>query len=162
VSGTRFAVAGSLWPDLFPSSPPLPVARLCSETSQVLQVCPTSTSVHHRRSSLDFPMRPKATAALANLGSPGSHARCLRTCSGSLTARDSGTPRDIGAPDGPSAFSYSVGVPEEETYAAEYPARTFPCQRFDAALRAAPHDSGPMWVAVPLSYDFCIHYTSPV
>ena len=29
-------------------------------------------------------------------------------------------------------------------------------------LRAAPHDSGPMWVAAPLSYDFCIHYTSPV
>jgi hypothetical protein len=29
-------------------------------------------------------------------------------------------------------------------------------------LRAAPHDSGPMWVANPLSYDFCIHYTSPV
>jgi hypothetical protein len=25
-------------------------------------------------------------------------------------------------------------------------------------LRMAPHDSGPMWVAVPLSYDFCIHY----
>jgi hypothetical protein len=29
-------------------------------------------------------------------------------------------------------------------------------------LRAAPHDSGPMWVATPLSYDFFIHYTSPV
>jgi hypothetical protein len=29
-------------------------------------------------------------------------------------------------------------------------------------LRAAPHDSGPMWVVDPLSYDFCIHYTSPV
>src|SRR6266478_4196056 len=29
---------------------------------------------------------------------------------------------------GPSAFSYSVGVPEEGSYAAEYPARTFPCQ----------------------------------
>jgi hypothetical protein len=29
-------------------------------------------------------------------------------------------------------------------------------------LRMAPHDSGPMWVAVPHSYDFCIHYTSPV
>jgi hypothetical protein len=27
---------------------------------------------------------------------------------------------------------------------------------------AAPHDSGPMWVADPLSHDFCIHYTSPV
>src|SRR5207244_12884409 len=35
----------------------------------------------------------------ADLGSPGSHARCLRTCTGSLTARDSGSPRDIGAPD---------------------------------------------------------------
>jgi hypothetical protein len=29
-------------------------------------------------------------------------------------------------------------------------------------MRAAPHDLGPMWVATPLSYDFCIHYTSPV
>jgi hypothetical protein len=29
-------------------------------------------------------------------------------------------------------------------------------------LQAAPHDSGPMWVADPLPYDFCIHYTSPV
>jgi hypothetical protein len=34
----------------------------------------------------------------------------------------------------PSAFSYNVGVPEEFSFAAEYPARTFPCQRFDAAL----------------------------
>src|SRR5881409_2075554 len=32
---------------------------------------------------------------------------------------------------GPSASPYSVGVPEEDPYAAEYPARTFPCQRFD-------------------------------
>ena len=24
--------------------------------------------------------------------------------------------------------------------------------------RAAPHDSGPMWVATPLSCDFFIHY----
>jgi hypothetical protein len=34
----------------------------------------------------------------------------------------------------PSASSYGVGVPEDDPYAAEYPARTFPCQRFDAAL----------------------------
>ena len=38
------------------------------------------------------------------LGSPGSRARCFRTCTGSLTARDSGTPRDIGAPDGAFRF----------------------------------------------------------
>jgi hypothetical protein len=35
---------------------------------------------------------------------------------------------------GPCAFSYSVGVAEEGFFAAVYPARTFPCQRFDAAL----------------------------
>ena len=29
-------------------------------------------------------------------------------------------------------------------------------------LRTAPHDSGPMWVAVPHSYDFCNRHTSPV
>jgi len=34
----------------------------------------------------------------------------------------------------PSASPYSVGIPEESSYAAEYPARPFPCQRFDAAL----------------------------
>ena len=29
-------------------------------------------------------------------------------------------------------------------------------------LMAAPHDSGPMWVARSHSYDSSIHYTSPV
>src|SRR6202163_2531372 len=38
------------------------------------------------------------------MGSPGSHARCFRACTGSLTARDSVAPRDIGAPDGAFRF----------------------------------------------------------
>ncbi len=29
---------------------------------------------------------------------------------------------------------FSVGIPENSCFAAEYPARTFPCQRFVAAL----------------------------
>src|ERR1700733_12553753 len=29
-------------------------------------------------------------------------------------------------------------------------------------LRAAPHDSGPVWIATPSPYDSFIHYTSPV
>jgi hypothetical protein len=33
----------------------------------------------------------------------------------------------------PSAFPYSVGVPEKRSFAAEYPARTFPCPRFGTA-----------------------------
>src|SRR6266446_5453137 len=65
VSGTRFAVAGSLWPDRFPPSPPLPVARRCSETSQVLLVCPTSQV----RSSSAYVLRlPDASQGNCSLG----------------------------------------------------------------------------------------------
>ncbi len=79
--------------------------RRCSETSQVQWVCPTSQV----RSSSAYVLRlsrrvPRLLRPWANLGSPGSLTRCLRTCSGSLTARDSGTPRDIGAPDGAFRF----------------------------------------------------------
>jgi len=62
----------------------------------------------------------------------------------------------------PSAFSYSVSVPEEIHFAAQYPARTYPCQRFDAALAGDSDDSGPSWVAIPSTYDSFIHNTSPV
>lgn len=34
----------------------------------------------------------------------------------------------------PSAFSYSVGIPEQLSFAAQYPARTSPCPRFVATL----------------------------
>jgi hypothetical protein len=34
----------------------------------------------------------------------------------------------------PSAFLYSVGALENEHFAAHYPARGFPCQRFAATL----------------------------
>jgi hypothetical protein len=34
----------------------------------------------------------------------------------------------------PSAFLYSVGAPDIQHFAAQYPARRFPCQRFDADL----------------------------
>jgi hypothetical protein len=50
----------------------------------------------------------------------------------------------------------------------EFPARLntrpapSPVHASTSPLRAAPHDSGPMWVATPLSYAFFIHYTSPV
>jgi hypothetical protein len=40
---------------------------------------------------------------------------------------------------GPSAFSYNVGVPEEDSYAAEYPDRTFP---FDTALASGSASLG--------------------
>jgi hypothetical protein len=120
-------------------------------------------SVRHRRSSLDFPTRPKATAALGEHGI-------------------SRFPREV------SAYVHRVSDRAGLWHASRYrrtkcclpllltasasrsdlltrlntrPARS-PVNASTLPLRAAPHDSGPMWVAVPLSYDFCIHYTSPV
>ena len=37
----------------------------------------------------------------------------------------------------PSAYLYSVGALEYKHFAAQYPARGFPCQRFAAALTSA-------------------------
>ena len=81
-------------------------------------------------------------AGQADAGSPGSRARCFRTCSGSLTARGPGASRAGDAPDVAFRLSYGVGTPEcrlpEAWYfAAQYPACTFPCQRFAAALTDA-------------------------
>jgi hypothetical protein len=46
----------------------------------------------------------------------------------------------------PSASPYSVGVPEDAYFAAEYPARSFPCQLFAAALASgSPYESEPVW-----------------
>ncbi len=96
----RNTAADSLWPDPFPPSPPPPVARPCSGTSPVLRACPTS---HVRfiigvcpQTSRCGPQRPSLRT---DMGPPGSRARCFRACTGSLTARDSHAPRDIGAPD---------------------------------------------------------------
>src|SRR5207244_7631571 len=68
VSGTRFARAGSLWPDTFPPSPPPPVAWRCSETSQVLRVCPTSPV---RSSSACVLRLPDASRSLLRSGWTG-------------------------------------------------------------------------------------------
>ncbi|HXW92529.1 MAG TPA: hypothetical protein VEK33_18425 [Terriglobales bacterium] len=63
----------------------------------------------------------------------------------------------------PSALSYSVGAPEEETYAARLntrPARS-PVNALAPPSRASPHDSGLKWVATSHSCYFFIHYTTP-
>src|SRR6266566_3632201 len=90
-------------------------------------------SVRHRRTSLDFPMRPEATAA------PGGHGI-------------SRFPREVSA-----SASRSNCLTRLNTR----PARS-PVNASTPPSRAAPHDSGPMWVASSHSYDSFIHYTSPV
>jgi len=120
-------------------------------------------SVRHRRTSLDFPMRPKATAAL---GSPGisrfpnevsAYVHGVSDRAGlKYTSRYRCTRWGL-----PHLLTASASRSEFLTRLNTRPVRS-PVNASTPPLRAAPHDSGPMWVANPLSYDFCIHYTSPV
>src|SRR5438034_3166972 len=119
--------------------------------------------VRHRRTSLDFPMRPMATAALGGLGISrfprevslyvhgvsdraglwhASRYRRTRCCL-------------------PLLLTASASRRKFLTRLNTRPARS-PVNASTPPLRVTPHDSGPMWVATSHSYDFCIHYTSPV
>ena len=79
---------------------------------------------------------PQLHPLRAPLGSPGSRAWWFRACTGSVTARGPERLALATHPVWPSASPYSVGTPES-SFAAEYPARPFPCRRFDAALAGA-------------------------
>src|SRR6267142_5262064 len=111
VSGTRFAGAGSLWPDPFPPSPPPPSIGLCSETSPVLWVCPTSRV----RSSSAFVLRlPDTARFLLLLG----RTRDLPVPVPSVSLRGlrpRGIPERLALAASrmlPSAHSQSVGIPK--------------------------------------------------
>ena len=88
--------------------------------------------VHHRRESLDFPMRLcGARRHRGTAGSPGSRTRCVRACTGSLTARGPGAPCAGGASDVAFRLPPRRRHPDVDMdFAAQYPARAFPCQRF--------------------------------
>src|SRR3989449_2251603 len=120
-------------------------------------------SVHHRRMSLDFPTRPEAPSAWGGHGTsrlprkvfpyvhgvsdragPWSTSRCRCT--------------RWGLPLSPTA---SASRRESLSRLNTRPART-PVNASVPPLQAAPHDSGPVWVANPSPYDSFIHCTSPV
>src|SRR5438105_2193530 len=94
-------------------------------------------SVHHRIMSLDFPLAshsdfcPERTRDLPVLVRSVS-VRAL----GSQTSQDPGAPCDDGAPGVAFRIYAERRHPEakKKSFAAQYPAHTYPCQRFDAAL----------------------------
>src|SRR5258706_2544411 len=120
-------------------------------------------SVRHPRTSLDFPTRPKATAALGGLGIsrfPSEVSRYVHAVSDRAgLCNASRYPRSRWRL--PLLLTASASRRKELTRLNTRPARS-PVNASTLLLRAAPHDSGPMWVATSHSYDFCIHYTSPV
>src|SRR5215469_693877 len=120
-------------------------------------------SVRHRRASFDFPMRPRATASL---GKPG-----ISRFPREVFTYVHGVSDRAGFPCTSRYRCKRRSLPLSPTASASRriiltrlntrPARS-PVNASTPPLRAAPHDSGPMWVAEPLSHDFFIHYTSPV
>jgi hypothetical protein len=122
-----------------------------------------TSSVRHRRTSLDFPMRPKATSALGPPGIsrfprevlPYVHGVCDRA---GLRCTSRYRCTGWGLPLSPRA---SASRSEILTRLNTRPARSL-VNASSPPSRAAPHDSGPMWVATSHSYDSFIHYTSPV
>src|SRR5947207_14913113 len=62
----------------------------------------------------------------------------------------------------PSAWHHDVGVPESRMFRGSMPWPVLsPVNASALPLRAAPHDSGPMWFATPSLCDSFIHYISP-
>ena len=95
----------------------------------------------HRRACWTSGSRPSPTGPppitrRAPMGSPGSRARSFPACQGSQTARSPSDAR-VTASDG-VAFRHAERRrhPNRDYFAAQYPACTSPCQRFDGSLTA--------------------------
>jgi len=119
--------------------------------------------VHHRRASLDFPMRPQTPSVWGERGIsrfpcevfPYVHGVCDRAGSRSTSRYRClgwGLPLLLTASASRSEFLSRLNTRPV----------LFPVNASTPPSRAAPHDSGSIWVANPLPYDFFIHYTSPV
>jgi hypothetical protein len=120
-------------------------------------------SVRHRRTSLDFPMRPSATVAL---GEPGISWFPREALPYVHRVSDRAglwhTSRYCCIRWGlPHLLTASASRSDSLTRLNTRPARSL-VNASTPPSRAAPHDSGPMWVATSHSYDSFIHYTSPV
>src|SRR5712691_11831468 len=119
--------------------------------------------VHHRRASLDFPMRPQTYSVRGERGISRFPCEVLRYVHGVCDRAGSrGTSRYRRLGWGPPLLlTASASRSEFLTRLNTRPVLS-PVNASTPPSRAAPHDSGSIWVANPLPYDFFIHYTSPV
>ena len=164
-SGARCQQTDFPWPAAFPPPPPQPGhcrPDLVRQRPRYYAAVRLLSTMAHRRTPLGFPMRsalnvaedaeisrfpcemfPRVHGVSDRAGLwPTSRYRCSR--------------RSL-----PLLLTASASRRKLLTRLNTRPARS-PVNASTLPLRAAPHDSGPMWVAKPLTYDFCIHYTSPV
>jgi hypothetical protein len=120
-------------------------------------------SLHHRRTSLDFPTRPTTCTAV------GRHGSSRFSCEVSpyvLGVSDRARARRISR-DRCAGWSLPLSPPASASRRKHlwrlttWPARA-PVNASTPSSRTAPHDSGAVWVATPSPYDAFIHNTSPV
>ena len=117
--------------------------------------------VHHRRTSFDFPMRPRIS--LGEHGTsrfPRKVLGCvLGVCdrAGLLCASLYRHPGCCLPPPPTASASRSKTLSRLNTRPAPSPVNAS-----SPPSRAAPHDSGTVWVASPSPYETFIHYTLPV
>jgi hypothetical protein len=119
--------------------------------------------VHHRRVSLDFPMRPQAYSVRGERGIsrfPCEVLRCVHGVCDRAGSRSTLRWRSTGwgLPLSPTA---SASRSEILTRLNTRPVLS-PVNASTSPSRAPPHDSGPLWFARPSTYETFIHYTSPV
>ena len=144
VSGACSAVPHSPWPPPLAPSPPRPVSRLCSATSQLLQRGPTSPL----RASLACGFRlPNAAPAPASMSREETSRFPCKECHRVPGASDHAEPASglamASATVLPSRFTHPVGA-RKCAFAAPYPAHGSPHQRFtaDLAISGAWHGAG--------------------
>ena len=119
--------------------------------------------VHHRRTSSDFPMRPRASSALGERGTsrfPCEVFRYVRgVCdhAGLVSASQYRRKRFCLPPLLTASASRRSSFSRLNTRPAPSPVNAS-----QPPSRATPHDSEPAWFAKPSLYETFIHYTSPV
>ena len=119
-------------------------------------------TVHHRRTSLDFTMRHNRTSLGSRRISRFSRRLfpCMPGVSDLAGYQRAWQKRHDGC-DLPLLLTGSASRTESISRLNTQPART-PVNASPSLLRAPPHDSGPSWLARPLTYDSFIQYNLPV
>src|ERR1051325_5961695 len=119
-------------------------------------------AVHHRRVSLDFAMRPKRAGLSSRRSSRFSRGLfpCMPGVSDLAGSQRALPKRHVGC-GLPLLLTESASRTKSISRLNTQPART-PVNASPSLLRAPPHDSGPLWLASPLTYETFIHYNPPV
>src|ERR1700739_1392810 len=127
-------------------------------------------SVHHRRTSFDFPIRPAVLSSADRRGISRFPHKVLRYMLGVSDRAGSGCPsrwrrtRYCLPPIFTASASRSTCCLRRRAYISRLNTRPVrsPVNASTPPSRAAPHDSGPLWFATPSTYETFIHYTLPV